>query len=56
MVCYFVATAWMTARRRSGTPGRFETIACAIVLVIAMAIIGSGFKLALSPTAPSDPA
>jgi len=55
MVCYFVATAWMTARRRSGTPGRFEKIACATVLVIALAIIGSGFRLALSPTAPSGP-
>lgn len=55
MVCYFVATAWMAARRRSGTPGRFEKIACAIVLVIALAIIGSGFRLALSPTAPSGP-
>jgi hypothetical protein len=55
MVCYFVATAWMTARRRSGTPGRFEKFACAIVLVIALAIIGAGFQLALSPTAPSGP-
>jgi hypothetical protein len=50
MVCYFVATAWMAARRRSGTPGRFEKIACAIVLAIATAIIGLGFKAALSPT------
>ena len=49
MVCYFVATAWMTARRRSGTPGRFEKIACAIVLAIAAAIIAGGFKAALSP-------
>src|SRR5688572_13220060 len=32
MVCYFVATAWMTARRRDGTPGRFEKIACAAAL------------------------
>lgn len=55
MVCYFVATAWMAARRRSGTPGRFEKMACAIVLMIAIAMIGSGFKLALSPTAPSGP-
>jgi hypothetical protein len=55
MVCYFVATAWMAARRRSGTPGRFEKIACAIVLVIALAIIAGGFELALSPTAPSGP-
>ena len=49
MVCYFVATAWMTARRRSGRPGTFEKIACAIVLAIAAAIIGSGFKAALAP-------
>jgi hypothetical protein len=30
IVCYFVATAWMTARRQSGMPGTFERIACAI--------------------------
>ena len=55
MVCYFVATAWMAARRRSGTPGRFEKIACAIVLVIAVAILGSGLKLAFSPSGHSEP-
>lgn len=55
MVCYFVATAWMTARRRSGTAGMFEKIACAIVLVIAAAIIGEGFRLALTSTAHSGP-
>ncbi len=55
MVCYFVATAWMAARRRSGTTGRFEKIACAIVLMIAIAILGSGFELALSSSAPSGP-
>ncbi len=49
MVCYFVATAWMAARRRSGTPGRFEKIACAIVLAIAVAIIGHGFEVAQAP-------
>jgi hypothetical protein len=49
MVCYFVATAWMTAHRRSGTPGRFEKIACAIILVIAIAIVGHGFEVALAP-------
>lgn len=55
MVCYFVATAWMTARRRSGTPGRFEKIAGATVLVIAIAIIGQGIRLALAPIPPSAP-
>jgi hypothetical protein len=55
MVCYFVATAWMAARRRSGTPGRFEKIACAIVLAIGAAIIGTGVKAVLSPTPHSGP-
>lgn len=32
MVCYFVATAWMAVRRRSGMPGSFEKFACAIGL------------------------
>lgn len=51
MVCYFVATAWMAARRRSGTPGRFEKVACAIVLLIASLMIARGFMLALDPAA-----
>lgn len=54
MVCYFVATAWMSAHRRSGTPGMFEKIACAIVLAIAAAIIGAGFKAALASPGPSS--
>ncbi|QSX77922.1 DUF2306 domain-containing protein [Agrilutibacter solisilvae] len=49
MVCYFAATGWMAARRRSGVPGRFEKIACAAVLFIAMAIIAKGIRLALGP-------
>ena len=32
MVCYFVATAWMTARRHDGRAGRFEKIAAAAAL------------------------
>jgi hypothetical protein len=44
MVCYFVATAWMTARRRDGMPGTFEKIACAIVLAIAAVMIADGFR------------
>lgn len=55
MVCYFVATAWMAAHRRSGAPGRFEKIACVAVLIMAMAIIGEGISLAFSPTPPSVP-
>ena len=49
MVCYFVATAWMAARRRSGVPGTFEKIACASVLVMAALIIGHAFEVALAP-------
>jgi uncharacterized membrane protein len=49
MVCYFVATAWMAARRRNGTPGRFEKIACALGLVIGALIITGGVQRALAP-------
>jgi hypothetical protein len=55
MVCYFVSTGWMTARRRSGTPGSFEKVACALGLAIAAAIIGAGFQSALAPTGDSGP-
>lgn len=58
MVCYFVATAWMAARRRDGIPGSFEKIACAIILLVASLIIAQGFKLALDPgmvTGPPGP-
>jgi len=48
MVCYFIATAWMAAHRRSGAPGRLEKIACAIVLVVSAAIIAQGLKVALA--------
>ncbi len=51
MVCYFVATAWMTARRRNGTPGSFEKVACVIVLAIAAAIIAAAFKAIFAPPA-----
>jgi hypothetical protein len=35
MVCYFVATSWVAARRRDGTTGRFEIVACAAALGLA---------------------
>ena len=55
MVCYFVATAWMTARRRDGAPGAFEKFACAFGLAIAVAILGGALAAALSPTPPAGP-
>src|SRR4051812_28161179 len=50
MVCYFVATAWMTARRRNGMAGRLEKIGCATVFAIAAIYLGFGLEAALSPT------
>jgi hypothetical protein len=49
IVCYFVATAWMAARRRDGRPGRFEKIACAFVLLGAAAMFWGGFTGATTP-------
>jgi hypothetical protein len=48
MVCYFVGTAWMAARRRDGTTGRFEIIACVAALGAAPVILW----LAMSESAP----
>lgn len=39
MVCYFVATSWVAARRRGARTGWFEIIACAAALGLA-ALIG----------------
>jgi hypothetical protein len=55
MVCYFVATAWLAARRRDGVARRAEKIACAIVLVIAAAMFLRGVQLALAPVAHAGP-
>lgn len=55
MAGYFVATAWMTARRHNGASGRFEKFACAVALLMALAIIGEGIRLALAPAPPSVP-
>ena len=42
LVCYFVATSWVTARRRDGTSGRFEIVACAVALGAAAIVAWSG--------------
>jgi hypothetical protein len=44
MVCYFVATSWMAARRRDGKPRLFEKIACATVLAMAAVMISAGLN------------
>ena len=49
MICYFVATAWMAARRRDGRTGTFEVIACASALGLAALIAWSGMTGATTP-------
>ena len=52
LVCYFVATAWTTARRRDGVPGRFERIACAFALLGAAAAAWGGLTGSTTPVGP----
>jgi len=47
---YLVATAWMTARRREGTPGVFEWVGLLVVLVIATVEVTLGTEAMRSPT------
>lgn len=49
MVCYFVATSWVAARRHDGTTGRFEIIACAAALGLAALMVWGGFTGATTP-------
>jgi len=49
VVCYFVLTAWMTARRRDGRAGWFEKLACAAALGAAAVMIWGGFTGATTP-------
>jgi hypothetical protein len=52
MVCYFVATAWMAARRRDGTTGKFEILACAAALGLGTLMVWGGFTGASTPAGP----
>ena len=51
-VCYFVATSWVTARRRDGRTGWFEKIACAAALGTGALIIYGAFTGATTPAGP----
>ena len=44
LVCYFVLTSWVAARRRDGTAGKFEMVACAVALGAAAVIAWSAFS------------
>jgi hypothetical protein len=52
MVCYFVTTSWVAARRRDGTTGRFEIAACAAALGLAALMAWGGFTGATTPAGP----
>ena len=50
IVCYFVATSWVTARRREGSTGKFEIAACITALMMAALVAWDGFTGAISST------
>jgi len=43
-LCYFVATAWMTVKRKAGTIGKFEWIAFFVAAAIAGMLINFGLE------------
>lgn len=55
LVCYFVGTSWLTARRRDGTTGKLEIIACALALGAAAAIAWGGLTGSATTPAGSGP-
>lgn len=55
MVCYFVATSWVAARRRDGTTGKFEIIACAAALGMAALMAWGGFTGTATTPAGTGP-
>jgi len=53
IVCYFVATSWVAARRRDGRTGWFEILACAAALITASLMIwGAVMEGATTPAGP----
>ena len=48
-VCYFVLTSWVAARRRDGTTGRFEIVACVVAFGLAAATAWGGFTGSTTP-------
>jgi hypothetical protein len=48
-VCYFVLTSWVAARRRDGTTGRFEIVACGVAFGLAAATAWGGLTGSTTP-------
>lgn len=44
VVCYFVLTSWVAARRRDGTTGKFEIVACAAALGLSALMVWGGLS------------
>jgi uncharacterized membrane protein len=55
MVCYFVATAWMTARRRNGVAARSDRVACAVGFALSALFAAGGVALLLEPPLKPTP-
>jgi uncharacterized membrane protein len=49
MVCYFVATAWMAARRRDGAANGIDKVACAFILLTGAAIVMRAYEVSQLP-------
>jgi uncharacterized membrane protein len=54
-VCYFVATSWVSARRRDGRTGKFEMLAAAVALGTGAVMIWAGFTGRSSTPVGSGP-
>jgi hypothetical protein len=52
MVCYFVVTSWVAARRRDGATGSFEIAACAAALGLGALMLWGAFTGATTPAGP----
>jgi Predicted membrane protein (DUF2306) len=52
LVCYFIATGWMAARRRNATAGAFEIAAGVVALGFAAATVWGGLNGATTPAGP----
>ncbi|MCW3848725.1 DUF2306 domain-containing protein [Sphingomonas sp. LB-2] len=53
LVCYFILTSWVAARRRDGMTGWFEKLACAAALLTAGAMFwGAASGVAKTPVGP----
>jgi len=53
LTCYFVATGWSAARRRDGSTGRFEIVACAFAFAGGAAVVWHALSGGTTPAGPA---